>query len=261
MNSELQIRTPEGIAFSLPLAGPLARCFAWFIDLVVIAITIVTLGIVSSMLGWLSPEAANAIMALAIFATQIGYGILTEWKWRGQTLGKRALRLRVMDVQGLKLQLSQVVMRNLLRAVDFLPMFYLVGGTACVLNRRLQRLGDLAANTVVVSLPRVTQPDIEQLTAGRFNSLRESPHLAGRLRQKTSPAEAALVLNALMRRDQLDANARVELFALIASHFKRMVEFPPDAVESVGDEQYLRNVVDLLYNPRGTKAPTDAQRK
>lgn len=261
MNSELQIRTPEGIAFSLPLAGPLARCFAWFIDLVVITVTIITLGIVSSMLGWLSPEAANAIMALAIFATQIGYGIVTEWKWRGQTLGKRALRLRVMDVQGLKLQLSQVVMRNLLRAVDFLPMFYLVGGTACVLNRRLQRLGDLAANTVVVSLPRVTQPDIEQLTAGRFNSLREYPHLAGRLRQKTSPAEAALVLNALMRRDQLDAKARVELFAQIATHFRSLVEFPPDAVESVGDEQYLRNVVDLLYNPRGTKVPTDAQRK
>lgn len=257
MNSELQIRTPEGIAFSLPLAGPLARCFAWFIDLLVITIAIITLGIISSMLGWLSPEAANAVMALSIFATQIGYGILTEWKWRGQTLGKRALRLRVMDVQGLKLQLSQVVMRNLLRAVDFLPMFYLVGGMACVLNRRLQRLGDLAANTVVVSLPRVTQPDIEQLTAGRFNSLREYPHLAGRLRQKTSPAEAALVLNALIRRDQLEAKARVELFGQIARHFRSLVEFPPDVVESVGDEQYLRNVVDLLYNPRGTKAPAD----
>lgn len=255
MNSDLQIRTPEGIEFSLPLAGPLARCFAWFIDMVVITLSIILLGIVTSLLGWLAPEAANAIVALAVFVTQIGYGILTEWKWRGQTLGKRALRLRVMDVQGLKLQLSQVVMRNLLRAVDFLPMFYLVGGTACLLNRRLQRLGDLAANTVVVSLPRVMQPDIDQLTAGRFNSLREFPHLAARLRQKTSPDEAALVLNALMRRDQLDAKARVELFAQISDHFKHLVEFPPEAVESVGDEQYLRNVVDLLYNPRGTKAP------
>jgi uncharacterized RDD family membrane protein YckC len=254
VNSELQIRTPEGITFSLPLAGPLARCFAWVIDIVLIAIAIIGFGLLSSFLGWIAPEAVQAALILLIFVVQIGYTILMEWMWRGQTVGKRAMRLRVMDVQGLKLQLSQVVMRNLLRAVDFLPVCYLVGGAACVLNRRMQRLGDLAANTVVVSLPRVMQPDIDQLTAGRYNSLREYPHLAARLRQKTSPTEAALVLNAMMRRDQLEPGARVELFAEIADHFRALVEFPPEAVESVGDEQYLRNVVDLLYNPRGAKA-------
>jgi uncharacterized RDD family membrane protein YckC len=252
MNSELQIRTPEGIAFSLPLAGPLARCLAWAIDSILIIALILCTVLLLSVFGWAAPDFVQALIALAVFAVQIGYGIAMEWRWRGQTLGKRALRLRVMDVQGLKLQFSQVVLRNLLRAVDFLPAFYLVGGAACVLNRRCQRFGDLAANTVVVSLPRLAQPDLDQLLAGQFNSLREHPHLAARLRQKTSPSEAALVLNALLRREQLEPGARIELFAELARHFRAVVEFPAESVESVGDEQYLRNVVDVLYRSRAT---------
>ena len=78
-----------------------------------------------------------------------------EWYWRGQTVGKRVLKLRVMDEQALRLEFSQIVVRNLLRFVDFLPGLYLVGGTACVLSRRFQRLGDLAANTIVVRNPEV----------------------------------------------------------------------------------------------------------
>ncbi len=253
MNSELLIRTPEGIAFSLPLAGPLARCLAWAIDSILIIALILCTVLLLSLFGWAAPDFVQALIALAVFAVQIGYGIAMEWRWRGQTLGKRALRLRVMDVQGLKLQFSQVVLRNLLRAVDFLPSFYLVGGAACVLNRRYQRFGDLAANTVVVSLPRLAQPDLDQLLAGQFNSLCEHPHLAARLRQKTSPGEAAVVLNALLRREQLEPGARIELFAELARHFRALVEFPPESVESVGDEQYLRNVVDVLYRSRATR--------
>lgn len=254
MKDELQIRTPEGIAFALPLAGPLTRCLAWVVDMVVIVIVIYAFSIAMAFLSVFSPESAQALLPLIVFFVQMGYSMTTEWFWRGQTLGKRIFRLRVMDVHGLKLQPSQVVLRNLLRAVDFLPAFYLLGGATCLLNRRLQRMGDLAANTVVVSLPRVEQPDIEQLVSGHFNSLREHVHLAARLRQKTTPEEAALVVTALLRRDQLEPRARVELFGQIAAHFKAKVEFPPESVESVGDEQYLRNLVDVLYNARNARS-------
>jgi hypothetical protein len=189
-------------------------------------------------------------MMISYFAISIGYGILLEWIWRGQTLGKRILRLRVMDAEGLRLQVNQIVMRNLLRFVDMLPAFYLVGGIAAFVNRRGQRLGDLAANTVVVRNPKLSEPDLEQLLAGKYNSLRDYPHLEARLRQRVSPAEAAIAMRALLRRDGLDPRARVELFSELAEHFRTLVNFPSEAIEGMPDEQYVRNVVDVLYRAR-----------
>jgi len=190
------------------------------------------------------------LMVLSYFVISIGYGILLEWIWRGQTMGKRVLRLRVVDAEGLRLQINQVVIRNLLRFVDMLPAFYLVGGVVSLLNRRYQRLGDIAANTVVVRAPKLSEPDLDQLLAGKYNSLREHPHLEARLRQRVSPAEAAVAMRALLRREGLDPRARVELFGELAEHFRAVVTFPPEAVEGMPDEQYVRNVVDVLYRAR-----------
>ncbi|MEA3207411.1 MAG: hypothetical protein QOE70_468 [Chthoniobacter sp.] len=257
MNSELRIQTPEGIVFAYPLAGPIVRCLAWGIDLIIIIALTWGATMVCLLIALVSADLALALMILCYFGISIGYGVATEWAWRGQTLGKRVLRLRVMDVHGLRLQFHQVLMRNLLRFVDLLPAFYAVGGAACLLSRRAQRLGDLAANTVVVHLARYAEPDLDQLLAGKFNSLRQHPHLEGRLRQRVSPAEARLALQALVRRDELDPVARVQLFAELAEHFKTLVVFPPEAIESVPDEQYVRNVVDILFR---TRAGSDAKR-
>jgi uncharacterized RDD family membrane protein YckC len=246
----LLIRTPEGITFSLLLAGPLTRFLAWIID---IACIIAAAKIVLSLTIALIPVSLDLALALSIllpFVIQVGYGMALEWYWRGQTVGKRLLRLRVMDAQGLKLQFSQVAVRNLLRVVDSLPLFYLVGGVAALLNRHAQRLGDLAANTVVIRSPRSSEPNIDQITGGKYNSLRNHPHLEARLRQRVSPDQAAVALQALVRRDELEPSARVELFRELADHFRAMVEFPPEAIEGVTDEQYVRNVVDVLFRTR-----------
>jgi hypothetical protein len=99
------------------------------------------------------------------------------------------------------------------------------------------------------------EPDLDQLLAGKFNSLRQFPHLAARLRQNTSPAEAGLALQALLRRDEFDPVARVEMFGDLAAHFRAKVEFPVEATDGVADEQYLRNVVDVLYRTRAETRP------
>jgi len=245
--ASLQIRTPEGIVFALSLAGPVTRFLAWWIDLMCIATVVTSFGAVLIPLQLLSPNLAAAIGTLLYFLIGIGYGVVCEWWWRGQTVGKRLFRLRVVDAEGLRLQFSQVVIRNLLRFVDSLPLFYFVGGLACWFSSRCQRLGDLAANTIVIRLPRLAEPDLDQLLAGKFNSLRQHPHLAARLRQHVSPAEAALALQALLRRDTFEPIARVELFADLAAHFRAKVDFPPEATDGITDEQFLRNVVDVIY--------------
>lgn len=243
----LKIRTPEGILFSQLLAGPIIRMLAWSIDLGCILVLVSVATQVAALLGLFSPNIAGALMTLGYFAVGIGYAIAWEWAWRGQTPGKRVLRLRVVDAEGLKLQFNQVVTRNLLRAVDSLPGLYFVGGIACLLSPRCQRLGDLAANTVVIRMPKVTEPDLDQLLPGKYNSLRQHPALVARLRQRVVPAEAALAVQALLRRDQLEPAARIELFAGLAAHFRGKVELAAEAIEGIADEQQVRNIVDVLY--------------
>ncbi len=248
--STLRILTPEGVIFSQWLAGPVLRFLAWSVDLMCISLLMIVLGWVTFLLGLLSWNIAGAFSVLGYFFISIGYGIACEWAWRGQTVGKRLFRLRVADAAGMRLQFNQIVTRNLLRFVDSLPALYLVGGITCWFNSKCQRLGDLAANTIVIRIPRVAEPDLDQLLAGKFNSLRQYPHLAARLRQDTSPAEAAAALQALLRRNEFDPVARVELFAELAAHFRAKVEFPAEATDGIADEQYVRNVVDVVYRAR-----------
>jgi len=248
--AELQIRTPEGIVFSQLLAGPVTRCIAWAVDFFCVVALVRLLSMVASLMGILSPSIAVAFFTLGYFVVSIGYGITCEWAWRGQTVGKKLFRLRVMDAEGMRLQFNQIVTRNLLRFVDALPAGYFVGGLSCILSQHCQRLGDLAANTVVVRYPRIIEPDVERLLAGKFNSLRIYPHLAARLRQRVTPGEAAVALQALLRRDQFDPLSRVELFSELATHFQAKVPFPADATDGITDEQFLRNVVDVIYRAR-----------
>ena len=251
----LRIRTPEGVVFSQSLAGPVVRFCAWVVDSTAIMTLMTLCGMFVTFFGLISSDFADALYALLYFVISIGYGLALEWFLRGQTFGKKLFRLRVVDAEGLKLQFHQIAIRNLLRFIDTLPFVYLVGGVSCWITRKNQRLGDIAANTLVVRLPRVAEPDVEQLLAGRYNSLRQHPHLEARLRQHTEPAEASLALQALLRRDDFDPSARLELFADLARHFRAKVTFPAEATDGISDEQYVRNVVDILYRSRAQSHP------
>ena len=243
----LTIRTPEGIEFSFLLAGPITRFLAWSVDLMAILAVGKLLTVLMGVVGVVSRDLAVAASILGYFVASIGYGIALEWLWKGQTLGKRLLRLRVQDVNGMQLQFSQIVIRNLLRFGDSLPALYLVGGLACLISRRAQRLGDMVANTIVIWNPRLSEPDLDQLMEGKYNSLRQYPHLEARLRQHVSPHEAQIALQALVRRDEFEPGSRVALFESLAAHFKSIVAFPAEATDGLSDEQYIRNVVDALY--------------
>jgi len=247
----LSIVTPEGITFSLPLAGPLTRFLAWLVDLAAIAALTVLSRQAVLLLGAAGEDVLRALTILLGFAVTIGYGMATEWWLRGQTLGKRLLGLRVVDASGLRLNPSQVVVRNLLRALDALPVFYAVGGAACFLSRRSQRIGDLLAGTVVIRTRHPALPDLEGLFPAEANALAAHALVSSRLKQRISPGEAAIGLSALARRDQLDADARVALFAALAERYRSLVRLPEEAVDGLSDEQLVRQVVDVLY--RGAK--------
>ena len=247
----LKIQTPDGVAFSFPVAGPVTRFFAWIIDLACILATFSLIQSALKVFALLSSDIFTGVAILMFFVLTVAYGIVLEWYWRGQTLGKRLMRLRVVDMNGLRLQFSQIAIRNLLRPIDLLPALYFVGGLACLMSRRNQRLGDYAANTIVVRAQRSADFNIESLTAGKYNSFREHPVLEIRLRQRVNAEEAALAVQALMRREAFEPEARVNLFKEFADYFKSLVTFPEEATQGLTDEQYVRNVVESIFRSKG----------
>jgi uncharacterized RDD family membrane protein YckC len=257
-NDLLRVRTPEGVAFSFTLASPVIRLAAWLIDKGAILTGWTVIAALISLLGLVSADAASALTVIGFFVVSTGYGIVLEWHWQGQTLGKRVMSLRVMDERGLPLRFSQVVVRNLLRAVDALPAAYLVGGVAALLGRKAQRLGDVAAATIVIHDAPVTGVNLGGLVLAKYNSLRGQQHLAARLRAGTSPALAQAALQALLRRDQFKPESRLVLFRELAGHFRGLLAASyPDLEEGVSDEQFVRNVVEVLF---GAKPPPEAIR-
>jgi hypothetical protein len=124
---------------------------------------------------------------------------------------------------------------------------------------KLQRLGDLAANTVVIRIDTGLRPDLTPILGDSYNSLRAFPHLAARLRQSVDPAEAQIALEAVLRRDKLDAGARIQLFGTLAEHFRSLVSFPETATIGLSDEQYVRDVVDLLFRQSVAKQELESR--
>ena len=255
----LQIQTPEGVVFNLTVAGLFTRFLSWSIDGAAISVASSIISTATMFIALINPDFATALYIIFYSIVSVGYGIFTEWKWRGQSWGKRLLRLRVIDASGLKLQFSQIIIRNLLRPVDLLPLGYLLGGMVAFFTRRGQRLGDLAANTVVVVIPENFVLDTRQLQESKYNSFHDYPHLEARLRQRVKPAEAALALDAVLRRDEITPEARPELFRLIAAHFRSLVPFEEKMDEMITDEQFVRNVVASLYRQAGKKTAAKEQ--
>lgn len=254
----LKVQTPEGVTFEIPLASPFSRCLALAIDVaVVFAITILlsqVIGILSiaasgiPVLGRVFGDFGSGAAIVLQFVVATGYGMVTEWLWSGRTVGKRMMKLRVIDERGLSLGLKQVIIRNLFRLLDMMPStFYLIGGVSCLVTARCQRLGDIAAGTLVIREAGVAAPTLAGVIGTDRNSFATAPHLEARLRQRTTPEEARIVLDAVTRRDELDPESRLELFARLAEYFRGIAEFPEEITIGLSDEQYVRNVVETLF--------------
>ncbi len=246
--NSLVIQTPEGVNFSLPLASPVIRCLALILDVLFISVLSTTIVKLISILTLLSPGLFTAAIIILYFIISIGYGIAMEWFGNGQTIGKRVFKLKVVDEEGLKLQFSQVVIRNLLRFVDALPSLYLVGGVTALFNNKYQRIGDIVAGTVVMRRMEISRPDLDQLSPIKFNSLKEQPVICSKIHKYISPREASIALNALVRRGEINPDERITLFEGLANYFQKKLPFTKELTGTISNEQYIRNIVDVLYN-------------
>ena len=149
LDTTRRVATPEGIELTLQLVGPVPRALAWAIDLVLRALVVIAVIMGASYLGM----AGQGLALLALFFVEWLAPAWFEVYWHGQTPGKRALGIAVLNDDGTPVRWGASLTRNLLRAVDFLPFLYGFGLAAMLANRDFKRLGDLAAGTVVVYAP------------------------------------------------------------------------------------------------------------
>ncbi len=146
LDTTRRVATPEGIELTLHLAGPVARAMAWAIDLIIRLAIVWIIALIALQFG----RAGWGVVLLAAFFVEWLLPAWLEAAWRGQTPGKRAMGLAVLNDDGTPLRWPAALTRNLVRAVDFLPVLYGTGLVAMLFNRDFKRLGDLAAGTVVV---------------------------------------------------------------------------------------------------------------
>src|SRR5579862_1371977 len=106
--STLRVETPEGVVFAFSLASPLTRALAFAIDLAAIGVLTTVIANALQIFAIVGADWAGALAVVFSFLVSMAYGILLEWRWRGQTLGKRVMQLRVIDARGLRLEFTQV---------------------------------------------------------------------------------------------------------------------------------------------------------
>ena len=209
----ITVSTPEGVDFELTLAGAGSRFVSALADL---AIQMVLLAATAVAVGPIGGFGA-AVTALVSFVVVLGYDVLFEVFASGRTPGKRVNGLRVVRTGGEPVGFLTSAIRNVVRLVDFLPFAYVIGAVAILLSRRNQRLGDIAAGTLVVRA-RVTKQQTENFAA----LLPVEETLAWDTSAVTAD-EIAAVRRFLERRNQIDPQARFELGRTLAERLRPKV--------------------------------------
>jgi uncharacterized RDD family membrane protein YckC len=154
IDTVITAETPEGIAISMRAAGFPVRCMAFLIDAAIRYI------IVSTVAGALGPagRVGTGVLLIMLFLVLWLYPVIFELTPGAATPGKRAMGIQVMMANGLPLTPAGCLIRNLMRAVDMLPLLYGFAIVSMLLRRDARRLGDLAAGTLVVYRDRASPP-------------------------------------------------------------------------------------------------------
>ncbi len=225
------------------LAGVGSRFIAAVIDGLLQGVSLTAFTILAALLSSLADDlggvgaAVSGIIAFLIF---FGYHVAFETWSSGQSPGKRWTNLRVVGPNGAPVAFTASAIRNLMRLVDFLPWAYGVGVIAMLASSRNQRLGDMAAGTVVVrerrqaSTSRVLQPQ-PLLT-------QPPPHWAYWDVSAISAQEMATVRRFLERRSTLTPDARYHLAQELAGRLRPKVTGPPDWIHP---EDFLVEVANI----------------
>jgi uncharacterized RDD family membrane protein YckC len=240
-DDRLNIDTPEQIALELPIAGVGSRFLAVAVDTLLQSVLavggLVALAIATPLIVLFAPvwlvSIGPAIFVLYNFCLFWGYFALFEMLWSGRTPGKRLAGIRVIKESGRPITPLEAIGRNIVRSVDFLPLFYGLGVMVMLLNRKSRRLGDFVAGTIVVhdeagagarpEVPIAAERSVSQAAAARV-----------------SQEELLLIETYLRRRFDLDPAVRDEMSGQIAARIEARTGLRPAEGQPI--DEFLQGV-------------------
>jgi uncharacterized RDD family membrane protein YckC len=245
------VATPEQVQLNYVLAGLGSRAMAFLLDTILrgLLVLCVFLGVLllSSLLPSLTPIETlrhlgrTWLLALGFLAyglVDLGYFLVFEALWSGQTPGKRRQGLRVIKVDGQPVGWLECSVRNILRALDMLAGIYPVGLVVMFLSRKNQRLGDYAAGTVVITERRRGTPRRRGETVSAEGlKYPEVEAQVYRLRQD----QYEVLVSFLERREEMDPGHRREIARML---FRRLAaQWEMSSRQKVEEESFLEEVV------------------
>lgn len=248
----------------MPLAGIGSRFIAMLVDMLLWTIALIVLSLVFFIVqpafesfSKISAQWVTAIVIFLIFLFNWGYFTLFEAFWRGQTPGKRIAKIRVIQSSGRPIGLFESMARNFIRYVDQIPSFYAVGVIAMFVTRQHQRLGDLAAGTLVIrdrapETPLWSNSGSRTFTAASFTPaiVPAEPHTRVSLPQaqigKLTPTDLEVLEGFFARRLDMPLTVRQDLAERIASAIraKSGLEIP----DGISTETFLEAAASMLRN-------------
>ena len=218
----VQFITPERIVFEFALGGPFRRFVAYLLDLALVAVLMVAVFLLSTVLaGGSTAGLGPALVAYLLLSW--GYGAFCESVFTGQTAGKRAMGLRVLSDRGVPITAAQAILRNLVGAVDGpFPFCYLLGLSSMVLSAQFQRLGDLAAGTMVIKEERRPRAGLVKIQDPRLQSILD--RLPMRIAAGSSLARA--LSDYVSRRNRFSRGLREEMAEPLAAPLRERFGLP-----------------------------------
>lgn len=232
--------TPEAVELDLDVAGLGSRFVALAVDSLILGVVTGLVALVAIVGAGVLEGGLTGIILLsaAVLFVTVGYFALFEGLWEGRTPGKRAASIRVIQDDGRPVNGTAVLVRNLLRLVDMLPVFYAIGSVAILLSKRDQRLGDMAAGTIVVH-------DRDRTAPAPTPSV-QAPDWAVHLdTSEVTERDQALIRSFLRRRRDLDTAARDRLAYEIARTVRQRVHGVP---EGASNEQVIEATAAAVRN-------------
>lgn len=242
LDDRITVSTPEGVDLDLVVAGVGSRFMSSLVDSAVQAVVILPLLILGG-----ATSVGPGLASVGGFVVIFGYPTVCDAFLDGRTLGRRATGLRLVTVDGGPVGFVAAAVRNIVRLVDFLPAFYSVGAIVALATTRHQRLGDLAAGTVVV---RAAGPRADPVVPGAARAAAvvaddgpvvALPEGAGAWDlTRVSAEDLSVVRSFLVRRPTLDPAARARVAAALARRLRPAVVGPDPTLP---DEALLEAVL------------------
>jgi uncharacterized RDD family membrane protein YckC len=238
-DDQISVRSVTGVDITMTIAGPGSRSYAFVIDWhirLLLALAWLLTGEVATKLADISKSYSTLLYTLPAMAIYFLYHPILEVAMRGRTPGKRMAGVRLLDLNGGVPSSMALIIRNLFRLVDSLPLFYVIGLVSCFITAHRIRIGDMAAGTLLIIDHSESEQTLERMEA-----------VAG----KTSlPLDALELVDQLLERwESLEPASRSQIAASLLARIEPGLG--ADAAAML-DEAQMRSRLQSYFN--GTQA-------